>query len=62
LPFDKDGVAGKELLLGLEYDDATEELQLELAACLTGCFRFGIGTEEDAIVRVCRVYGREWSR
>jgi len=52
LPFDKDGVAGNEELLGLEYDDATEELQLELAACLAGCFRFGIGTEEDAIVPI----------
>ena len=52
MPFDKDGVAGNEELLGLEYDDATEELQLELAACLAGCFRFGIGTEEDAIVPI----------
>ena len=54
LPLANDeGVIDSELLVdGLEYDEAAEEPQLELAACIAGCFLFGIGIEleEDDMI------------
>jgi hypothetical protein len=52
--------AGDELL-GVEQDEATEELQLQLATWpRAGCFRFGIGIELDIVgtgrcnVNICK--------
>ena len=56
LPFDEEeGVARRELLMGLEYELDADELQDELAACSLVALG-GIGIEDDMVGCVTAVY------
>ena len=61
LPFDEEeGVARRELLMGLEYELDADELQDELAACSLVALG-GIGIEDDMVGWVTAVYGARWA-